>query len=189
MRADLQLLREWFSGYVEVQTCGRRTGDWGPWQRGLNLDRWYRDRWGTLLGRRFKRWLHHHETWGYKLLSRVYKLLDKGIPYQGGTLWEWPWYPRTCSFCGGVHPADALRLVHEGWEVEWSDKGYKAYMNPPGYRAAMSRIMDATRKREPTGAKHWSWSPVPPVKLYTQHFTEQDAAEFNAALAKRRASR
>ena len=68
--------------------------------------------------------------------------------------------PRTCSFCGGVHPDDAIALIRAGWRVQDTDKGDKRYMAPPSGHP----------------------SPVPPVKLYVQHCTEEQIEHFNRAL-------
>ena len=102
----------------------------------------------------------------------------------GGTYWKWPWAPRTCSFCGGVHPDDAIRLLEEGWEVERTDKSYKRYLHPPGYYARLANITDSIRTfrngvgKEPVVTFR---SPVPPVKLYVNHFDERQIARFNSA--------
>ncbi|MBY0512749.1 MAG: hypothetical protein K2P78_02415 [Gemmataceae bacterium] len=97
-------------------------------------------------------------------------------------LWLWHWGPpRTCSFCGGIHPEDAIRLLTEGWEVEGTTKGYKRYLRPPGTHAKNEAIMASLRGGAPAEAPA-VWSPVPPVKLYVQHLTEEQIERFNAAL-------
>lgn len=70
--------------------------------------------------------------------------------------------PRTCSFCGGAHPDDVNALLREGWLVDPTDKHYKRYL------------------AEPDGTQ-----PVPPVKVYTMHFTAEQVTEFNAILTAR----
>lgn len=37
----------------------------------------------------------------------------------------------SCSFCGSLHPDRFMELVHEGWSVGPTDKGYKAYLRAP----------------------------------------------------------
>jgi hypothetical protein len=77
-----------------------------------------------------------------------------------GKYWHWAYMqPRTCSFCGGIHPDDAITLVVNGWRTDMTDKGYKRYMEPPGDESIS-----------------------PPVKLYAQHFTDSQREAFNAAL-------
>lgn len=68
--------------------------------------------------------------------------------------------PRVCSFCSGIHPDDAIRLISMGWESDYA-KSYKRYLNPP------------------EGVK----SPSPPVKLYIQHLNTNHINKFNKALA------
>lgn len=82
--------------------------------------------------------------------------------------WEWPWQPRVCSFCGGVHPDDAIRLRQEGWRVESTDKSYKRYLQPPGGTMGFGGNVYVP-----------PWFPVPPVKVYTQHFDGEQIDLFN----------
>jgi hypothetical protein len=105
----------------------------------------------------------------------------------GSTLWPGPGpVARVCSFDGGIHPEDAIRLIQAGWEVEGTDKGYKRYMHPPGYRASCNRAMDRLRHRQlgeplPSDPARVE-SPIPPVKVYVHHFTEAQIQRFNAAI-------
>jgi len=95
----------------------------------------------------------------------------------------WSWTPRACSFCGGLHPEDALRLVAEGWEDEMTDKRYKGYLHPPGHRQSMDgafRKMD--RGTDPITAMEQRPSipsVTPPAKFYGWHFTPSQLAELN----------
>ena len=96
--------------------------------------------------------------------------------------WQWPWQPCTCSFCGGVNPDDAVRLVKEGWHVDSTNKLYKRYLEPPGGKLGMEyegRVFGA-------GVYVPPWGPVPPVKLYTQHFDGEQITLFNAALSEQK---
>lgn len=95
----------------------------------------------------------------------------------------WSWTPRTCSFCGSVHPEDALRLLAEGWEDEMTTKRYKGYLHPPGHRQSIAVGM---RKMREEGIKGFSKrpsvsSPTPPAKFYTMHFSPEQIAKLNAA--------
>jgi hypothetical protein len=136
----------------ERQSCPRRVQSLGPWSHDDDKS----DRWD-------------HHSW-----SGVYSTPD-GC---GGT---WPSFPqgferpRTCSHCGGVHPEDAITLLHLGWEVEATTKSYKRYLEPPGYTAAME---SALRNEEHKVVR----SPAPPVKVYVQHFNEDQISRFNALL-------
>lgn len=161
------------------QDCPRRVAGIGPWSIEANgLDRWTRGRWGTRASRAIVRFFHADPK------SRAYRLLaviQRHPPYIGGTTWRWPWAPRDCSFCGGGHPDDLLRLIREGWEVERA-KSYKAYLYPPGYRAEMERLRRLTWSYgAPISA---AWSPVPPVKLYTAHFSDPQLAALNVLVTR-----
>lgn len=95
--------------------------------------------------------------------------------------WNWEWKPRTCSFCGSVHPEDALRLLDEGWELDATGKTYKVYLMPPGFRQSMeTRLKNLREQGEPIGPS--VWSPVPPVKLYTHHCDQQQVDKLNDSL-------
>lgn len=101
--------------------------------------RWERGRWGLVVRARW---------WWLRVTGRM----EGGIRWPGGPK------PRTCSYCGGVHPDDAVSLLKAGWHVEGTDKSYKRYLNPPS-----------------------GPGPVPPVKVYVQHFGHEQIAAFNAA--------
>lgn len=135
------------------QTCPSRMGQMGPWERKENLDFWETHRWGPY--------------------------------YSAGTM-KWPdgfAKPRTCSFCGSVHPEDAIKLLEAGWEAEHA-KSYKRYLNPPGSQAHTEAVISRIRERNDTFIEPQHVSPVPPAKLYTWHFTNDELiARFNAALA------
>lgn len=105
--------------FGERQTCPRRMGELGPWERGDGLDYWTRTGWSRLENIR-----HRITAWWRKqpVNSRWSAWLSKSRK------------PRTCSFCGGIHPEDAIRLIEEGWESERTDKRYKHYLYPAGYR-------------------------------------------------------
>jgi hypothetical protein len=110
--------------------------------------------------------------------------------YYGGTFWPGGPKPRTCSYCGGVNPDDAVELIRNGWEVEPTTKGYKRYLHPPGYAAglrAMSQSFqirgDGRQAVEDEVFRTAVRSPVPPVKVYTYHFDQAQIEAFNAAIA------
>lgn len=77
-------------------------------------------------------------------------------------VWPHPFeLPRTCSFCGAAHPEDVLRLMREKhWYPEATDKRYKRYLKPPEH----------------------SVSPVPPVKIYAQHWSSDQIEQFNTII-------
>ncbi len=80
-----------------------------------------------------------------------------------------------CSYCGGIKPSSALQLLNNDWVLEPTDKGYKRYMDPPGgHWRAMMRSGGLLVYFPPENS--------PMVKMYTQHLTEEDRNEFNAAL-------
>ena len=155
-----------------IQTCPRRMAEYGPWDHKELLDRWRADGWFLDPDEAAK----HHAEQDARLVP--------GIVHRAANadLWLWDWGPpRTCSFCGGIHPDDALRLLKEGWELSRA-KSYKAYLGPPGTRirdgAFLASIQDSDR--QPGQGVPSIWSPTPPVKLYTHHFTDAQITEINA---------
>ncbi|MDE2095673.1 MAG: hypothetical protein KGL39_00320 [Patescibacteria group bacterium] len=94
--------------------------------------------------------------------------------------------PRTCSFCGGVHPEDAISLVRLGWEIEWTTKRYKHYLHPPGCllnKVISTRHMEEWHREEFCGAeterpKARLLDPMPPVKVYVYHFSKKEIEAF-----------
>ena len=84
--------------------------------------------------------------------------------------------PRTCSFCGCANHDDVIKLIEAGWEIEITGKRYKAYLHPPGYRAAIRSVLSgAMQGQAPAGQ-----SPVPPVKFYSMHATQEQIDRINA---------
>lgn len=159
----------------EKQTCARRMTEMGPWEYAEGLDEWRSDR-----------WLADREE-----AERAKAEYEAKYPGSLAALTDWRWpggVPRTCSFCGGIHPEDAIRLVSEGWEAGGTTKGYKAYLEPPGtmtrHEAFLASIRD--HGREPGEGVPSVWSPSPPVKVYFQHFSRGQVDRFHEA---RRASR
>lgn len=71
--------------------------------------------------------------------------------------------PRSCSFCGGVHVTDVIKMIVDGWVIEPSDKSYKWYIEPPK-----------------------GLSIIPPVKLYGQHATPEELIVLNGLLKEQR---
>lgn len=97
----------------------------------------------------------------------------------GNVLWLYPGnQPKTCSYCGGGYPDDLIELVKVGWEVGSTGKTYKRYLQPPGYHAYMKDLLEhkSTKPQYP--------SPIPPVKLYLWHFSEEQIRFFNLALVR-----
>ena len=92
-------------------------------------------------------------------------------------LWTWTeWVPRTCTYCGGIHPEDAIRLVRDhGFEVSPTGKKYKRYIEPPGRRQAVVAAVQSGEGPVVRGA-------VPPIKLYVWHFDADSAARLNEAM-------
>lgn len=90
--------------------------------------------------------------------------------------WEqfpWHWHPRACSYCGSLHPGDALRLLREGWTQEMATgKRYKAYLYPPADLEAVRMKLGGDRpdQRDPA-------SVLP--KLYVHHMSQEQIKELN----------
>lgn len=166
----------------DVCTCGRRMHEFGPWDHEENLDYWRRDRWNA--DDEAVRAEHARD-------DAARAAAGQGAVHRGpwNDRWLWGWGPaRSCSFCGGVHPGDALKLLREGWEVETTGKSYKRYLHPPGWstwcNAFSASIKDPNR--EPGQGVPSIWEPTPPVKLYVQHMSDAEIAEFNAIVEARR---
>ena len=99
--------------------------------------------------------------------------------WKGGGDWRLEWFPRSCSFCGSVHPDDAMRLIEEGWEPEVaSGKRYKIYLHPPGYCDRMRATIKGIREKGVEGMVD-GWSPTPPVKAYTPHLSQEQIDRVN----------
>lgn len=56
---------------------------------------------------------------------------------------------RTCSYCGGLHPADLFAAIERGDEVIPTDKNYKVYVRSAseGQRKAYFQHLDADDKQ------------------------------------------
>jgi hypothetical protein len=91
----------------------------------------------------------------------------------GGERWNingarWPEssnMPRVCSYCGGVHPGDAIALLADGWSLGLSEQHYKFYMQPDSGEA----------------------DPLPPLKLYLMHFSQTEVLRADDVIRARRA--
>lgn len=157
----------------EPQTCPRRMEEVGPWDREENLDVWDTSNW---------KFTDEEEAAKYNQ-----ERADKDNAEAKAKGWNsttvpnlryylWPEHhggkPRICSFCGCIHPEDAIRLVKDHqFEVERSDKGYKVYLHPPGYRHSMEITLNRLRKRmEPEDVSEYN-EIYPPLKAYSPHFT------------------
>lgn len=96
--------------------------------------------------------------------------------------------PRTCSYCGGAHPEDAIKLMEQGWEVEATTKSYKRYMQPPGFAGWFAQMLEQIDPKQPMSKQLEGYgvkSPVPPVKLYIEHFTDEQIDRFNQLIRTR----
>lgn len=160
----------------EEHDCPRREP--GPWRFAPGPDRWVTDRWTP------------DKTEALRRHAEADAGLGPGtVAHRGphNDLWLWPGpVPRTCSYCGSVHPEDALRLLEEGWELELA-KSYKLYVNPPGALARLGAFLEWARAGMPEGKQpRGPWSPVPPVKLYTIHCTPEQVERLNVFLDSQR---
>jgi hypothetical protein len=154
---------------VEPTTCPRRIGELGPWQRAENLDHWQRGRWAATQAEA-----------DAEVADFMARNPRGGI---GNVLWCYAGeQPRTCSFCGGAHPEDVIALLRAGWTVDGTDKAYKRYLDPPGYRASVEAWLQARQLGLPDPAIERVPAPVPPVKVYVQHFTADQIERFDHVL-------
>lgn len=99
--------------------------------------------------------------------------------------WLWPGpgpKPRTCDYCGCINPEDALRLKKEfKFETSSTTKGYKVYIEPPGY--GMEQLNSMTNMQagvDPVEcfSKNKVQSIYPPLKAYSPHFTAEQWQEL-----------
>lgn len=93
--------------------------------------------------------------------------------------------PRSCSFCGGAHPDDAIGLMAAGWEVERTGKSYKRYIQPPGFGDYQKALVASIRDQGLDTFEYGFVLPTPPVKIYISHFDQDQIDRFNAALKER----
>ena len=100
--------------------------------------------------------------------------------------------PKTCSYCGAAAPEDVLRLIREHeFEPSATGKSYKQYLNPPGYYLRNAIIHEFFSHHEnlgkplllsnelPKSVLEYK-DPTPPIKIYTQHFTNRMMGKFNS---------
>lgn len=156
----------------ELHKCPRRME--GPF-RFSEFDTWQRDRWKNTKEEADK---------------AIEEFKARNSP--GSSMSDPQWHgdspqPRTCSFCGSIHPDDLLQLLLEGWELEPTDKGYKYYVHPKGWRENFNKRMSSFTGG-PTDIPRF-WSPTPPVKSYVMHASEEQIKKLNDALKARRASK
>ena len=177
---------------VETHQCPDRMGKPpGPYGSDGGPDYWDRDRWHGPFHNRILKLLWKYcpellEFFRVNLHPFVFRLLQKvNAPrtlYQyfitHPTTWpEGSPIPRICSYCGGIHPEDAMELITLGWELEPTGKHYKRYMHPHGAKEHVDKLCQAIRDRVDPD---WTFVDAsPPVKLYTWHFTEAQAEQFN----------
>lgn len=141
----------------------------GPWDKKPDLDCWRTDTW--------VKWQE------IPVKTRIEN--GKEIVLEKCVAWQWDWVPRTCSFCGSVHPDDVVRLIGEGWFVEIA-KGYKIYLHPPGYEAAYKARIRQIRGEIAESEVPKVWSPFPCVKAYSMHASQEQRDVVNRALDNQR---
>lgn len=163
------------SVYVpEPHLCPRRSENPAPpggWVHLLTTDHWVRSRWLT-------------SREAAEAEKAVYEAKNPGS-IASLTDWRWPGeIPRTCTYCGGIHPEDLIQLIAEGWETEGTGKNYKRYLNPPGSRARTEALIVSLRGPVRDRGKEIPsvWSPTTPVKVYMMHLTEDQCLRANAAI-------
>lgn len=153
---------------LQRQTCPRRMYEWGPWGREAGQDLWETNRW------------NHRRHWSGAEYQAGKKLRNIGPKRK---TWHLDWIPRSCSFCGSIHPEDALRLLEEfGWEVEPTDKAYKRYLHPAGYYLLAEQHFRKLTAAEEAQIRNLQIDIFPTVKLYTMHLSAEQVERFNAAI-------
>lgn len=149
--------------------------------------RWVRGRWGWKHVFRdrlsyYASYLVHRTSW-WKWLGRLLGGRDNVKVMAVGTVWPSRYNrPRTCDFCGGVNPSDAILLAAAGWVLNSAGCG-KYYMHPPGFGSHLAWELGGREGPPPAPPDPNCPDPVPPVKLYTAHFSDEELDLFNEALA------
>lgn len=96
--------------------------------------------------------------------------------------------PRCCTYCGGAHPDDVLDLMEGGWEIEPTTEAYKRYLNSPGTRKHRISFLNAMQNAMKNKSDDILSSKDLPqfhgftVKVYIQHFSEEQIRRFNIIL-------
>lgn len=130
------------------QTCPRRMREHGWWDHREGLDVWCTDRWAATQE---------------EADARVADMLARSpnIASVGNMVWVYSeTRPRTCSFCGSIHPDDAVTLLREGWRVRVTHRPDMRYLEPPTDRPPLS----------------------PPVQLYVVHFSDEQVFTFDQVM-------
>lgn len=98
---------------------------------------------------------------------------------------KWPGQyerPRACSFCGSLHPDDALYLLQQDWEVDQGRaKPERAILVPPGAAAHQKATLAAIQTNRLTSMGDFEF-PVPPVKVSLPHLLITDSGHKALAL-------
>ena len=99
--------------------------------------------------------------------------------------WEGPGeHPRTCSYCGSVHPEDVIKLIEQGWEIHPSTKSYKWYIELPGtadHQAGFLKAIGNDEYMEAEKANPFKRLSSP-MKLYGQHTDKDQQNRLNRLL-------
>ncbi len=164
----------------EPQTCPRRAE--GPGYGVEGEDRWGLESWRFTdpdEAARFNR------AEADRTNAKAKAMGQNSVSHPNLRYWLWPGpgpMPRTCSYCGSIHPEDAIKLVKEfKFTVARSTKGYKVYIHPPGYEIGlleahvnMSAGVDPV---EALGGQRVE-DVAPPLKAYSPHFTPDQWREL-----------
>lgn len=120
----------------------------------------------------YRKDLPDHDTWETNRWGRP----DDKWPEELGTP------PRTCSFCGSVHPDDAVRLIKEGWEIGPTDKFYKWYLEVPGSTARNEAFIESLGNEEKMDELRAlpHHEVLPCVKFYSHHASPEQIKELNS---------
>lgn len=103
--------------------------------------------------------------------SRAYKPLD---PYK--------YSGRKCSYCGSIHPLEAVVLIETGAEIHCADMKYgwphKFYLDAPN-EVAGERVEIGGRYDANGFTPHYEPAPkTQQLKLYSEHFLDLDDDEL-----------
>lgn len=103
--------------------------------------------------------------------------------WQGG---DWPQEygapPRACSYCGGLHPDDAINLVNAGWEVDTNTSASKWILEPPGSTALNKVLIEAIGSHSGMEDVVPPHSIKPQVKFYAQHASSEQVETMLAKI-------
>lgn len=97
-----------------------------------------------------------------------------------------PGLPRTCSFCGSVHPEDFLKLAAEGAKLTPTDKAYKVYIDVPEPSPNEQEIYSSSDSEDSPGIGYTHKDKLTPEQkaIYDRRFPDTEGHVWQPAWVK-----